>query len=515
VTTATPAEQLLLLRRAPTMETGVPLRIATFALVGKEANRVNLVAGVDVGAPTTSPQKFTLGIVVVDKDGTVVGNQVGTLTLQPDAAATPVPARYVANLDVPAGDYTVRFAAIDENGRRGSVHHPISATLKEAGPVTVSDVIVTAPVKGRTGLRPDAHLRIEGQVLQAMVELSSPDARQVNDARVNFEIAETPGGNALVSERGRLMKGEGRGRPSVATIDVGVLPPGSYVARAVVTVGGRPTTTSIRPFEIAPRAKRVEVTRMRPPVPPFKTADVLAPSVLNPFVDYVIEHHSPSPAARQALESIKAGDLVNATNGERQIGDLGLAFAQGISMLAADRPAEADAYFRAALRQSSDFIGAAFYLGATLAAAGRDRDAVGAWQTALIGEVGAAGVFPVLIDGLLRLGEAEAALEFLEEAKPTFSDRDEYNRRLVQAYALAGRSGDALPVAHDYLSRHPDDTNMLFLVLHMIYEAHASGVAPENPAELARFREYAARYEASGGPQAGIVQGWRKALGVR
>ena len=121
----------------------------------------------------------------------------------------------------------------------------------------------------------------------------------------------------------------------------------------------------------------------------------------------------------------------------------------------------------------------------------------------------------MLIDGLLRLGESEEALEFLKEAEPTFADRDEYSRRLVQAYALAARYGDALPVAHSYLSRHPDDANMLFLVMHMIYEGHASGELPDSTAELAHFSEYAAKYEALGGPQSAIVQGWRKALGVR
>jgi tetratricopeptide (TPR) repeat protein len=168
---------------------------------------------------------------------------------------------------------------------------------------------------------------------------------------------------------------------------------------------------------------------------------------------------------------------------------------------------EADANFRTALRQSSDFMGAAFYLGATLAANGRDRDAVGAWQTALIGDVGAAGIYPVLIDGLLRLGESEQALEFLKEAEPTFADRDEYNRRLVQARALAARYADALPVAHSYLSRHPGDASMLFLVMHMIYEGHASGDLPDGAAELARFSDYAAKYDALGGPEAAIFKG--------
>lgn len=181
----------------------------------------------------------------------------------------------------------------------------------------------------------------------------------------------------------------------------------------------------------------------------------------------------------------------------------------------AQRPAEADAYFRAALRQSSDFIGAAFYLGATHAAAGRDRDAVGAWQTALIGEVGAPGIYPVRIDGLLRLDEAADALAMLAEAEPTFSDRAQYVRRLVQACALAGRYDEALPLAHEYLADHPDDRDLLFVATHLIFEGHAAGTLAGGAAEVGLFQRYAERYEALKGPQALVVQGWRKALGIR
>jgi tetratricopeptide (TPR) repeat protein len=332
-------------------------------------------------------------------------------------------------------------------------------------------------------------------------------------------------------------------------LDLGVLPPGQYVARAVVTVPGEKPIAATRPFEVAPRRaavsradardaspareagrsapRAVAAVRMRPPIPPFSKEDVLAPAVVAPFVDHVIANYSPSPAALAALEAIKAGDLATAAQGPREITEVGMSFAQGLSFLAAGRTAEADSYFRAALRGSSDFIGAAFYLGATLAAAGKDRDAVGAWQTALIGEVGSAGIYPVLIDGLLRIGDAAQALEFLEEAEPTFADRTHYTRRLAQAYALAGRHAEAAPVADDYLAAHPDDGDMLFLALHLLYERHASG-GELGQADLARFKDYAARYEvlvrrtASSDPRADarassllIVQGWSKALGVR
>jgi VWFA-related protein len=526
---APPADRLLQLLRAATAESGIPLRITAFTAPASTSGRVKVIVGADIGPPASAPLAVHVGFVLLDGNGKAAGNQLGSLTLQPQSGDKPAPLRYLGNVEVLPGSYNLRFAVIDPEGRSGSVHHAVDATLKQSGGVAVSDLILTAPVRGRDAVRPEVHLNLEGSALQTMLELSGSDLRRVGDTRVTFEVAEKADGESLVSRRGSIRNGEGSVRPAVAILDVGVLPPGAYVARAVVAVPDQKPLVTTRPFEIAPRRQRTAPLaenpgrsparaasrgRMKPPIPPFKKEDVLAPQVLHPFVDHVLESYSPSPAARDALDAIKAGDLQRATKGDRQIGDVGMSFAQGVGYLAADRPAEADAYFRAALRSSSDFIGAAFYLGATLAAAGKDRDAVGAWQTALIGDVGAAGVYPVLIDGLLRLGEAERALEMLKEAEATFSDRDQYARRLAQALALAGRYDEALPAAHAYLAKFPDDADMLFLTMHMIYEAHAAGELADRAAEMARFRDYAARYEAARAPQAAVVRGWRKALGI-
>ena len=121
----------------------------------------------------------------------------------------------------------------------------------------------------------------------------------------------------------------------------------------------------------------------------------------------------------------------------------------------------------------------------------------------------------MLIDGLLRLGEAQHALDLLKEAEPTFADRTQFNRRLAQAYVLMGRYGDALPLAHEYLAKQPHDLDMLFLTMHVIYEAHAAGSLPDEAVEPRRFRDYADRYTAAKRPHVVIVQGWRKALGIR
>lgn len=523
---ATPEAALLELLRAPSPQSGVPLRFSAFATPASTADQVRLIVAAEIGAETASPVSVHTGLIVVTDDGKIVGNQFVSATLRPDGDGPGVP-RYVGAVDVPRGSYTIRFAVVDAEGRAGSVHHAVEAAVADAAGVSVSDLMLMIPVPG-VAARPEVHLNLRGAVFQALIELTAADTQELDAAQVSFEVAETEEGAPIVSAPARVRKLEGRVQPA-AVLDVSALAAGAYVARAVVTIPGHKPVLKTRPFEIAPRhavtAARAAAGgsspapalrgRIRPEIPPFRTADVLAPEVVNPFVDHVLASYSPSPAARQALSAIKAGNLQPEGGGRREVGDVGMSFAQGLAMLAANRPAEADAYFRAALRSASDFIGAAFYLGATLAAAGRDRDAVAAWQTALIGEVGAAGVYPVLIDGLLRLREGEHALDVLQEAEPTFADRSQYERRLAQAYALLGRIDESVPLAHRYLEAHPDDVDMLFLAMQMLYETHAAGTLKNPARELDRFRAYASAYEAAKGPHLLVVQGWRKALGIR
>jgi tetratricopeptide (TPR) repeat protein len=60
-------------------------------------------------------------------------------------------------------------------------------------------------------------------------------------------------------------------------------------------------------------------------------------------------------------------------------------FLRGLAFYRAGRIDDASKQFRASVRASTDFLPGVFYLGACYAAGGNPRQAVGAWQTALIG----------------------------------------------------------------------------------------------------------------------------------
>ena len=90
--------------------------------------------------------------------------------------------------------------------------------------------------------------------------------------------------------------------------------------------------------------------------------------------------------------------------------------------------AQAAAWFQQTLKGASDFLGAAFYLGATHAVAGREKEAIGAWEMALLSENPGA-VYPVLVDALLRTGDGRMALEILDEAPAAWANDNERLKR--------------------------------------------------------------------------------------
>ena len=128
--------------------------------------------------------------------------------------------------------------------------------------------------------------------------------------------------------------------------------------------------------------------------------------------------------------------------------DARTAFLRGVSYYASGNVPAALTQLQAALRLDSELFPAAVYMGGCYAAEGKDLDAIGAWQTALIGEVGSPVLYALLSDALVRAKEEEQALAILSEGLAAFPDDAGLRRRLGMAYAMAGRAEEALPAAH-------------------------------------------------------------------
>ncbi|MGE0592450.1 MAG: VWA domain-containing protein [Vicinamibacterales bacterium] len=530
-------------------ERGLPLRVTSFALPAERADRVRVLVSGELTLPAGAPAAATVGALLIDPRGGAAATQL--VRLRADRSDGVVPTRFLMSVEVPWGEYVLRVAAVDGADRVGSVQQEISARLGASGPLRTSDLLVArVPVPGAP-VEPEVFLRIEGPSLTSVVELSAPVDGAFADARVRFEVARTATGAPLLAEVGVPDTSTGLRRGVGAILDVSTLDPGMYVARAIVSSAGAPEVTAASPFEILPRALReaAEMPGAAPPaappavppapggrapatpgaaapvtaptravrvpvrLPPLDMRQFVSPEVMAPFLDELEARYAPSAAARAAIAQARAARF-EAVPLEGPA-DMSLSFVRGLRLLAEGRGPEADTRFRDALRDAPDFLGIAFYLGAGLAASGLDRDAVGAFRTALISEVGAAAVYPALVDGLLRLGDPDLALEMLDEARGVLGpagDTAGLVRRRALAYALGGRLAEALPEAARAFALAPDAPDVLHLLLQIT--ALRAAEASLSEADIARFREALMRYRQQGGERLAEVEGWARELGL-
>ena len=202
--------------------------------------------------------------------------------------------------------------------------------------------------------------------------------------------------------------------------------------------------------------------------------------------------------------------------GEGGKDDARTAFLRGVSYYARGNLPAALTQLQAALRLDSELFPAAVYMGACYAADGKDLDAIGAWQTALIGEVGSPVLYALLSDALVRAKEEEQALAILSEGLAAFPDDAGLRRRLGMAYAMAGRAEEALPLLTAWVDTHPEDQEALFATLALLFEGFSRETAGAAPAEeRQRLTRYAKAYVDGKGPNREVIERWLRYLESR
>ena len=527
-----PMEQLGEVMKSPLPVRGLPMRVATYSSVDS-SNKVRVVIAAEVGDPATTAAEWPVGVIILDKNEKVVINRGGTSKLAPASAKGESPRLVLTSVVLDPGEYTLRIAAVDDTGRGGSVHHSLNARLNRiSGGLSASDLMLVPqpPTPGELP-RPRPSTVIDNETVSAMVELTGSDQNLLGRAKVTLQISDAENGNPLVNVEARQAQ-RANVRAFAATMRLGVLPPGEYIARALINVPGQPEMRLTRPFMLSPTAiaavepppdlgvpidpdappAPVAPARIVAPVPRFSAQTILTPAVVQPFLDGLADMHPPSAEVEAVIEKARAGNYeAPAEPAATPDDELNLAFVRGLGALSRGETAQAAAWFQQTLKGASDFLGAAFYLGATHALSGRDRDAIGAWQMALLSENPGA-VYPALVDALLRVGDGRQALEVLEEAPSAWEDDNSRLRREAIALAMVGDFSGALPKLKDQLDNtRNDDQPLLFVALQVLFKMHQQdkSLSPDN---LARFRNYVERHQKLGGPDRALVETWRRAV---
>jgi predicted TPR repeat methyltransferase len=114
------------------------------------------------------------------------------------------------------------------------------------------------------------------------------------------------------------------------------------------------------------------------------------------------------------------------------------------------------------------------------------------------------------VDALRRVGDAEAALELIAEAPDAWPTEDARWRRVGTAQAMLGQYAPALEMLQNTLQKRPEDPDILFLAIQVLYRQHLESPLPSAARDT--FADYAARYEKVKGPELALVNSWRRFL---
>jgi tetratricopeptide (TPR) repeat protein len=189
------------------------------------------------------------------------------------------------------------------------------------------------------------------------------------------------------------------------------------------------------------------------------------------------------------------------------------AFDAGVAALEARDYPKAETSFKSALQADGDSTAALAYLASVFAAVGKDDQAAGAWQTALIEGSEIPEIYAWLGDALVRARQLSEARTILEEAVSKWPADLRFAKPLAVLYATFGQGREAMRTLERHLDGYPDDLDALALGVEWMYHLHSSGaVARSRPDDVKLARRYADAYAMAKGPQAALVAQWIEAI---
>jgi tetratricopeptide (TPR) repeat protein len=402
----------------------------------------------------------------------------------------------------------------------GSVERRVDVWDMTAGGLSVGDLLLgQMPADNKTPVAPSVEPSVANGQLATLMEVYSADLQALKGVQAHLEIAASESARPLT--RTPMSVGSG-GSPEVGvlqtTVSTAALPPGRYIARAVVTENGKPRGHIVRPFRVvAPPATAAGATLSTPSSLPAELAaalvanlpavdrrELLTPDVLSAAFDAA---ERARPGAKAAFAAAKSGKLGPAALEALGAGDQpAAAFIRGVEFFSQGNLERALQQLQIAMQQAPTLAPVRLYLGAALAQSNRHREAASLLQTVPAEVAGAAPVARMAAVSWLRSGEFAQAIASLEKAAAT----DQFSARtLALAYVIGNRAADAVPLLANYLDANPKDQEGLLAGIYAIYASHMP--APRRDAldaDRTRAQAWARAYRAQKGPHDALVDAW-------
>jgi VWFA-related protein len=425
---------------APFVQQGVKIDYTTYVMKAPDTGRQRVVLSLAADLPVRAAATDNADVVFVvrdTRDGRVVASGADTIPLPATArtGASLGTGSWRVQFDVPPGAYLMRTVVREPGGLIGSADRRIDVRPLDGPEVTVSDLVIGSALAGLP-----VHPRVyTGQGLSGVLETYGRTPVQLQALDVRVELRRPQDGTAVSSLGADLLQpeaaGSGTSRRASFMLPLRNVPPGHYLAHAVVTARGE---------VVAERTRQVEVLEGNAPAPSDGDAAASGPETVSPievtrgdlarsYIAWLNTRAEGTPAA-EAAKLASEGRWPEVELALRRVSD-DSAVVRALRGLALFSREDYEGAARAleGARDAEPYSAlTAFFLGWAHEGAGDARAALGAWRYAAHLDPSLVSAHLALADAYLRLSQPALAVQALKAGLAALPSSPELLARLGQ-----------------------------------------------------------------------------------
>lgn len=425
---------------APFVQQGLKVDYTTYVLKDTEVGRQRVVLSLTADLPVQARTGDAADVIFVVRDvrdGRVVasGNDLIPLPQATDGASPLGKAAWRVHFNVPPGSYLMRAVVREPGGLSGSADRRVEVNALDGPDVNLSDFVVGSAIGG---------LPVRAQVytndgLSAAIETYGRAASQLQGLSVVVELRGEGNGAPLRTSKAILLPMEQTGSGGVSQranlfLQLDGVPPGAYVAHAVVRAGGE---------VVGERTRQVDVLSGSAPVAPPGTASAPAATwapiqivqgdLARRYVATLAARAKDTPAAAAGAYAMSnRWEQVEAETRRSTDVSAPTSALRGLALFVREDYTGAAAALKAARETGPDDALTAFFLGWAYEGAGNRSAALGAWRSAVHLDPSLVSAHLALSDGYLRMGQRALAVQALRAGLSALPSSTELMAKLEQ-----------------------------------------------------------------------------------
>ena len=422
---------------APFVQQGLKVDYTTYVLRDAERGRQRVVLSLAADLPVRARPGDAADVVFVVRDvrdGRVAASGTGAIPLpaEPRAGEPGGTGAWRVQFSVPPGSYLMRSVVREPGGLAGSADRRLEIRPLDGPDVTVSDLILASAIGGLP-VSPRAYT---GSGLTALLEAYARAPNQLDTLDVRFELRRQADAVPLSTIQAELRPTEADGagvrRRAQLLMPLDDVPPGDYLAHAVVRAGRE---------VVGERTRQVEILAGRAPDAPegivtggntWTPLEIIQGDLGRGYVAWIGQQAAGSPVSgAAALAAANQWERVELD--VRRIGSsVGVAAPAltGLALFAREDYAAAAAALTRARDAAPDSALTAFFLGWAHDGAGDSRAALSAWRAAAHLDPTLVSAHLALSDGYLKISEPALAVQALRAGLAALPSSPELQARL-------------------------------------------------------------------------------------